>query len=76
MVMQLPFAIGGAQILNRPSNNCRQRYVGNFLGIKANLLDEPYVPPSGCGPAGKRACSGLPKPIPACPAAVLPASRR
>lgn len=75
MVMQLPAARGGAQLLNHPSNNCQQRYVGNFLGVKAQWLNDPYVPPSGCGPTGRRTCSGRPKPVPACPAAALPEPR-
>jgi hypothetical protein len=72
MVIDLPGSLGGARILNHPSHNCEQRYVGNFLGVKAQLLHDPFVPPSGCGPAGHRSCPAPPKPLPACPVAGRP----
>jgi len=52
MAMQQPGG-AGVQILNSPNQACCQRYVGAFLGVRANPLQAPFVPP-GCG---TRACS-------------------
>ena len=65
MVMQMPGATNPDhwvyQIVNNPTQGeCTQRYVGNFLGVKAGLLDEPTLPAPYCSTVVKqtqRVCS-------------------
>lgn len=59
---------GQVTVLNNPSESCQQRYVGTFLGVKANPAAKPYTP-AGCG---TRPCSGSPQTPPACTAARAP----